>query len=224
MVTYANYFNTLDYELQQQSEGGDNASDDSYRSLPSDQAERVINETIKEYVLLCADRFEQELVVTFKDTPSGDIDEAVSGNEYTAPDQIQKVIAFKEDSAGNWKIPSDSSDLTSTIYSPSNKVLYNGDGWVEDDTITLKVVLFPEETMTDSGNITTRTSDNIPFPDEHIRLLTLTIKKKSLSRKGDSLSDLEINELFTLEKRWVKEKGKIRKKALIAFTGYNLGR
>ena len=220
--TYAEYFDILDYELQQKSEGGDLADDDAYRFLPSDHAERVINTTIKEFVLTNADRFEQELTVTFKDSPSGAITEAASGSTYTTPDQIAKIISAKVDN--NWFIIGDSSDLSSTIYSTSNKIITNADGWVEDDTITFKVVLFPTETMTDDGDITARTGDNIPFPDEYTRLLTLAVKKKAYARKGKGLSQFEYSEYMDLNKKWVHEKGKVRKVARVAFRGYGFGR
>ena len=221
--TYATFFDVLDYELKQIREGGDLASKDAYRCLPSDQAERIINESIKDLILLNLDRFEQELTVTFKASPSaGDITEASTGTTYTAPDRIVQILSARIDN--NWFLLGDSSDLNSTIYSTSNKTITNVDGWAEDDTITFKVILIPENAATaPTGDITTNT-DTLEFPDEYIRLLILDVKRRSYARKGNGLSQFEYIEYQELRNRWIAEKGRVRKVARVAFRGYGFGR
>jgi hypothetical protein len=220
--TYAEYFDILDYELKQVSEGGDYATDDSYRLLPSSQAKRVIDESIHELVLLNPDRFEQELTVTFKDSPDPeDIEEATSGSTYTAPDQVAKIISAKVDC--NWFAIGDSSDLNSTIYSTSNKTITNANEWEENDTITFKAIVFPATSMTTSSDITSG-STVLTWPNEYIRLLTLDVKKKVYSRQGKGLSQFEYSEYMELKNRWSNEKGRVRKVSRVAFRGYGFGR
>jgi len=221
--TYAQYFDILDYELRQESEGGDKADDDAYRDLPSDQAERIINETIKKYAGYCPDRFEQELTITFKDSPTAnDISEAISGTTYTAPDQIMRIIAIKN--SNKWSIVGDSSDLSDSFYSPSNRVIENSDSWSEDDTLIVKAVVFPLAVMTASANITLIDDVDIPFPDEYIRMLTLDVKRQAYARKGNGLSQYDYSELKEYEKRWQSEKGRVLKKQYMAFRGHSFGR
>ena len=63
--TFLEYFDVLDWELEQVKDGIDRASADKFRYLPSTQAPRVINETIRELVALCPKRFEKEIIFRF---------------------------------------------------------------------------------------------------------------------------------------------------------------
>ncbi len=157
MYTYTEYYSVLDWELQQVKDGGDSSSQDSFKKLPSTEAKRVINDARRELVGRNYERFEQEIIFRFYDPtesmPSWEdgyynIDitdtDLISGNMFIVPSDIARFIAFK-DGDSKWQIAADSSFSTESIYSPAHNKIYNEDGWLNDDTLTAKIVKFPEE-------------------------------------------------------------------------------
>ena len=152
--TFLEYFDILDWELEQVKDGVDRASADKFRFLPSTQARRMINETIRELVALCPKRFEKEVVFRFhhNDPENGYIN--IEGDTYissdlktfTVPDSIMKVIAIKVDDV--WSVLEDSSS-NADIFSPASNQIYNADGWtmyepgVTGDTLKARVIMHP---------------------------------------------------------------------------------
>jgi len=130
---YSEFLDILDWEFQQEKQGGDSANADKFRYLPHTQAERVINETMKELAMISPDQFEREYTYVFEENQ----------NYLTLPDFIFKTIAWWDDTYEKWRILGDSSDLTSTITSTRSGIIYNSDGWEEDNTIKFKVLVFP---------------------------------------------------------------------------------
>jgi len=134
--TYAEFLAILDWEFQQEKQGGDSAQADKFRFLPHTQALRVINETIRELVTISPDQYEREytyVVVTKHE------DEIL--NHLELPEFIIKVMAYWADD--EWKILGDSSDLDSEITSIDSNTIYSSTGWSRGDTIKLKIVAFP---------------------------------------------------------------------------------
>lgn len=157
MYTYTEYYNILDWELEQVKDGGDSASQDSFKKLPSTEAKRVINDARRELVGKNYERFEQEIIFRFFDPTESmpdwtegyyDIDitntELVSGNIFKVPADIAKYIAFKDDNS-KWNIAPTSSLYGAPIYSPAHNKIYNEDGWLDGDTLSSIVVRFPTE-------------------------------------------------------------------------------
>ncbi len=214
MATYSEYFDTLDFELNQTKEGGDRASNDKFRILPSTQATRYINEAIRKLVSLCPDRFEEEYIYTF----------LADSETFTVPETFQRLIALWDGTDNNWYIPSDSSDLEDgIIYSPSHNTLHNPDGWLTDDTLKMKVILYPAMPADNTADITAL-SDVVLFPAEYMDLLTLEIKRRSYARKGRKIDQTEWIEYQTRIARWQIDHSKITQKSYIAFQGHSFGR
>jgi hypothetical protein len=68
------------------------------------------------------------------------------------------------------------------------------------------------------------TNTEVPFPIEHRRLLTLTIKKNAYARQSKPLSREEYSDMMHLANVWRKEGGKIRSKIVIPARGHGFGR
>lgn len=156
MYTYTDYFSILDWELQQESDGGDTASADKFRKLPSTESKRYINDTRRELIGKNYERFEKEIIFRFFDEtstlPSYEdgyynieiTSDHISGNTFIVPNDIAKFIAYKN-SSSLWLIPPDSSQFGVSIYSPSHNKIYNSDGWTAGTELTAKVIQFPED-------------------------------------------------------------------------------
>jgi len=133
--TYTEFLDILDWELQQEKQGGDTAQADKFRFLPHTQALRVLNETMRELAMVSPDQFEREYIYTFVE--SGTV------KTLTLPEFILKAVSWWDETEERWKVIGDSSDLTSTIVSTSSDTIYNSDGWSQFDEIKLKVVALP---------------------------------------------------------------------------------
>jgi len=138
--TYTEFLDILDWELQQEKQGGDTAQADKFRFLPHTQALRVLNETMRELAMVSPDQFEREYIYTFVE--SGTV------KTLTLPEFILKAVSWWDETEERWKVIGDSSDLTSTIVSTSSDTIYNSDGWSQFDEIKLKVVALPPTVKT----------------------------------------------------------------------------
>ena len=182
--------------------------------MPSTQATRYINQAIRKLVSLCPDRFEEEYTYTF---PS-------DTDTYTVEPTIQRVVAIWDSSQNNWFIPSDSSDLKpNIIYSPSHNTIYNPAGWLEDDTLKMKVVKYPVMPADNDRDITDNTEE-VLFPTEYMDLLTLEIKRRSYARKSRKIDQTEWIEYQTRLVRWQQDHSSVTQTAYIAFRGHGFGR
>jgi len=160
VTTYTDFLDILDYELQQEKQGGDTASADKFRFLPHSQSLRIINETYRELAMVSQDQFEMEFTHTFTfDTKT-----------FLVPDAIIRVLAIWEEDS--WRILGDSSDLNSSITSVSSEKITNTDLWSSGDTIRLKVVIFPPRIFSDeiTDTIDSYTNSSITHTTAHDEL------------------------------------------------------
>lgn len=213
-ITYYNYFyNELDWELQQVKENGEALTSDRNKTLPFEQGKRVVNQVIKELVMLNPELFETEYTYKFE----------AATNTFKAPANLYRIIAYK--SSGDWYRLPDSSDIQSTIRVKSHNEIYNSDGWSANEEITLKVVKFPEEIR---SNVTAGDgigdNDLVDFPLEHRRLLTLKIKMHAFNRKGKKMNNVEFIEMQDKLRMYQKNSGRVSTKSYLAFTGRAYGR
>ena len=146
--TYTEFLDILDWELQQEKQGGDSASADKYRFLPHTQALRVVNETIKELVVISPDQFEREYTYTV--VIPDELNNAKT-KHIKLPGFIFKVISYWDTEEESWRILGDSSDLDSDIVSIDSNTIYKEDGWSDGETVKLKVVAFPYEVEATNG-------------------------------------------------------------------------
>jgi len=171
--TYAEFLDILDWELQQEKQGGDTAQADKFRYLPHTQARRIINETIKELVLISQDQFEREYTYT---VPSENM------KQLRMPDFIVRVLAYWCGTTEQWQILGNSSDLASDIVSVNSDTIYKSSGWSIGEKIKLKVVAFPHELID---------NDIVSFP------IVLSGNSIVLESSGwSSLSDVPEGSLF----------------------------
>ena len=161
MQTYTEFFATLDWELQQEKETADTASADKFRSLPSTQAKRIIDETLQEMTRDSKGRFSEEVTLYFYDPATAipsetvgqiniNLDTDVSSDTYTLtlPTIVCELVAYK-DSNDYWCSVEDSSS-NEDMYSPSQNTIYNSDGWEHGDELEVKIVRYPKP-FTESG-------------------------------------------------------------------------
>ena len=196
--------NTLDWELQQQSEVGDAAGIDAKRILPKAQAKRVVSECVKYFAKNNQARFQKEFTYIFDhDTTTFDI-----------PEYILKVEAYKD--GNKWYMLPGNDDIQATIKRVSSTKIYNSDSWEKGDELVLLVVDKPLDIVNDD--------DVVKFPDEWLRLLTLEVKRRAYSRKNKAISQYEFAELMELKKDWAKDVGKVRFVSRLAWKGKGYGR
>jgi len=185
--TYAEFLDILDWELQQEKQGGDSAQADKFRFLPHTQALRVINETIRELAVISQDQFEREYNYTV----------TVDGTKHIQlPEFIIKAIAYWHSTDECWKILGDSSDLTSELVSIDSATIYNASGWAEGDVVKLKVIAFPHEVIAEEESVSYDSYENntitLNYGDSGESLMAgqkLTILDASASRYEDFLID-----------------------------------
>ena len=210
---YDYYYDELDWELQQVKENGEALTSDRNKTLPFEQGKRVVNQTLKELVMLNPELFETEYNYVFE----------AATNSFKAPSNIFKIIAYK--ASTGWLILPDSSDIQSSIRVLGTNEIWNSTGWTKGESITLKVVKFPEDIR---PNVTAGDGlgdyDLVDFPLEHRRLLTLKIKMHAFNRKGKKMNNVEFIELQNKLKTYQKNKGKVKTKSYLAFTGKQYGK
>jgi len=133
--TYTQYFDILDTELLQRKEFGDRGTPNSFRYLSSDDAKRVINETIYYFAHLNNKRYNNEQTVELRDFTDYTNTTASSSvmyanwvnNVLTVPDRLFLVDAIAPYANNKWITLYDSSNLNEPFYSPDrNTVVYRG--------------------------------------------------------------------------------------------------
>ena len=130
-MNYTEFLSVMGWELEEQTGTTDIVSQDSYKFLPSTQAQRIINEVIKGMVRLNPNFYEMEYTHTF----SADAD------YYEIPESIYKINAIWYNSA--WTMVNNQSDFHNPIRSVSARKLYNEDGWESGDELKMIAVIFP---------------------------------------------------------------------------------
>lgn len=171
--TWSALWSALDWFLNQQREAGDTADADKFRSLPSTQAKRVVNETIRSMVRNANDRYERELIFRFYDPAVSyeqiehgylnvDITGAqISGDIFILPTRIHTLHSVLM-STGRWERLYDASQRDSEIYSPAHNEVYNENGWSVDEPMTARVVMYPYPIR---DNIAAMSTTGTPTPD-----------------------------------------------------------
>ena len=196
---YDYYKNEIDWELQQVKENGDDLTSDRNKTLPFEQGKRVVNQVIKELVMINPELFETEYNYVFESAT----------NNFVAPSNIYKLISYRTSS--KWIVIPDSSDIQSSIRSTGSNKIYNSEGWAKDESILLKVVKFPEDIrMNEVAGDERGNYDLVDFPEEHKRLLTLKIKMHAYNRKGKKMNNVEFIELQSKLKAFEKNRGKVK--------------
>ena len=133
---------------------------------------------------------------------------------YEIPASMYKVLALKFNE-GEYFVPS-GDEMKTELYIRNTKLIIKNTGdFIVGDTIELKYIGFTSHTAT---------TQELDFPDEWLRLLTLHIKRKAFGRKNKLMSQLEFAEYNDLRRLWSIENGKVRKKSSISFNSFGFGR
>lgn len=168
-MNYLAHFNQLSRDLRQNLEAGD--KDSNFQFINSEQGMVITNQTIKELIELNPARWTEEETYYFNGTTT----------IFNLPDIYQRLLAYYDENAGQWKVPLDASDLTGDVRAISDRKLSFVTPKEKGDGILLRVVKYPPDITNDS--------DAVPFPEQFLTLLRLQIVFKEYGRKGKEPSE-----------------------------------
>jgi len=203
--TYTEFLDILDWELQQEKQGGDSAAANKFRFLPHTQSLRVINETIRELATISPDQFEREYTYFAFTQLSTQVQKYLR-----LPDFIVKVLAYWNSTDEVWSVLGDSSDLDSDVVSIDSDTIYCSDGLSSGDSVKLKVVAFPHEVVDGAAATASFTfesitgnkivTENVEFPSDTyypegslISYGTDSPSRYVIDRKDDASNTLYLN-------------------------------
>lgn len=205
MISYLDFLeDTLDYMLSQKPESGDAAGADNGRIMKKADGKILVNQAIQKFVLINESRFEEEYTYTF----DGDT------QYFTMPNNIAKLKAIKID--GEWRIPSGSSDLRSSVRKVSDDTLYNSNTWSRGEQLVMLVIKFPADIVEDG--------DYIDFPRGYMRMLALEVKRMAYDVAGKAMGESEMLDLQKWEQKWIKDVGVVRNVSYLSYRGRSFGR
>lgn len=202
-MNYLAHFNQLSRDLRQNLEAGD--KDSNFQFINSDQGMVITNQTIKELIELNPARWTEEETYYFNGTTT----------IFNLPDIYQRLLAYYDEDAAQWKVPLDASDLTGDVRAISDRKLSFVTPKEKGDGILLRVVKYPPDITNDS--------DAVPFPEQFLTLLRLQIVFKEYGRKGKEPSEStkmiygQEYEKFVNSSRTIKNGSRLRRR------GYGFG-
>ena len=203
-MNYLAFWNCIDWEMRQSLEKGDSASEYAY--INKEQCMFYTNETIRELVNLNGYPFVEEETYYFNGKTS----------IFNVPEMYHSVLSIYNTDTEKWESPIDASDMDADPRAVSARKLSFVTPKEKGDSVLLRVVKYPPDITSDS--------DAVPFPDDHLRFLRLSIMAKVFGRKGKMWNDLIEREyqqklvLFTNAGRPVKNATRL------AFRGHGFGR
>lgn len=204
MITFASFFQILEYELQQEAETGDPESADGFKILREDIAKEYVNETLDELVDVNPYIFASVQKHHFNGTTY----------YWKLPDYYAYLLAYKN-SNGQWQRVDDNSNTGASITVYDKQTIRNKSSWKRGDTIEVKVARYPSPVIEDN--------DPVDIERRWLRYLRLKIIEKARGNVGKAMSQEMTKELAEKEQRFLEAGDKIHKRSFMAFRGFNFG-
>lgn len=161
-MLYSDILTRIDSMLRQETESGDSADAEHFRTLRRSDTPSVANDVVSELLRTNQSKFTREVVIELYDSTSEykpvfsgeyfyvDINDYVEGNILTIPERIYEVYAIMSpfgtaERTGMWVLPFDSTVSSNGVYCPSKRTIYNSDGWDSGDVFRIQACVFPKE-------------------------------------------------------------------------------
>lgn len=169
-MLFSHFFERLSKEFNQTREFADSSSE--YQYLDAEEAIDETNDTIKELVELNPLLFKEEYKHIFN----------AETTTFRLPEIFHKILGYYDSITGEWKIPSDASDMTRDLRTIGDRTISVITPWQKGDELLLRVSKWPPDIESES--------DTVPFPVQHLRFLRLEIIRNVLGTKGKNWPEL----------------------------------
>jgi len=202
-MLFSDLLTNIDSALKQKKESGEFADREKFRKLPWAECHYSTMTALYELVRENSTYYRREVVFQLFDSSAGvyyprvsgntvyiDIVEDVdSDNNLTIPEDVLKILKVMTpigdtERTGDWIVPFDTTVSNSKIYCPSDREIYNSDGWVAGDTVRVEVIMAPKKIkqVRDTGYLLAATAVT---PGTYTKI---TVASNLYFERGDSVT------------------------------------